>query len=379
MIIQDIKKTINSIKKDVERAVVGIKNDVISFFRTEEFINKCLNDLVHDEAYNRDHPVTSELDEQFQICLALAKLDIRVKRKEGFAHDPNVSADAILQDTRDFYQWLDRDVPDNRKLSPRIERLITTDCNVHLWDEWKVVREDGSVKNEDRARCLSRKRIGENQYENGHIFISTKPDIRNRKSVPHEFAHALGRGYWYDERHKSEELVEMVTVPIDLMSNQFFSEKYPDRKADYMRTQAIWYEQVCNEAKDSLADACFMKIAGGQMSVAEFNAKYRVIIGESRLANRCQNYKNNDFEPMHEYRYTIPNLVSFKVMQDFAQDRAGTIARLQDILEKETRLTTQQAFNILGINMTKQELVQNFASNYKKSLRQLNKEATIQK
>ena len=181
------------------------------------------------------------------------------------------------------------------------------------------------------------------------IFIYEDGDFRTIFSGPHEFAHSMSDRFIKDVDFTSQAMAELVPSIVDVFALELYGKRHPEHA--HIVAEAKKQALVSNvlKARQTLLEACVIKVMLGETTFEEVLAKYGHIFGPAMVSDCVEDIEKGDFNPLFEAKYVLPHVMAETLIEMFKQNPEETIKNIKILLTCDTKLTIEQAYDVLKL------------------------------
>lgn len=252
-------------------------------------------------------------------------------------------ADMIVDETLSFYADLDRICPELPLLSLAEKNMqyLTFEPNYSRLKPGELPRSACGISS---VTLPSGETVPKRE-----IFVYLDGDFRTIFSGAHEFAHSMSDRFLKLEYFKSNAVAELVPSIVDVFAPELFLQHHPEFAPQVAELKKLSLVNTVKKARQSLLEACVVKVMTGEMQLEDVMQKYSNIFNEQLISDCVSDIEQDLFKPMHEAQYVLPHVMAETLFDMFKQNPQETVKNIKSTLSCDTRLSLEEAYSVLRL------------------------------
>ena len=284
-----------------------------------------------------------ELFNYLDLIERVAFLDVSKIRVNRDLLKADYPKETIIKEVYDFYADLDAICPD-MPLLPIVEKnmqYLTFEPNYSRLKPGEIPRSSCGISSVVMPNGETRPLR--------EIFIYEDGDVRTIFSGPHEFAHSMSDSFLKLEKFRSNAVAELVPSIVDVFAPELYVKRHPEHAHIIAELQKQSLVTNVNKARQSLLEACVVKVMIGELKLEDVMAKYGSIFSPQMLNDCLSDIENDNFNPLGEAKYVLPHVMAETLLTMFKQNPEETVKNIKTVLGCDSRINLDQAYQLLHL------------------------------
>ncbi len=284
-----------------------------------------------------------ELFKYLDLIEKVAMLDISKINHDESILKMDLTQQAVIDEVYSFYSALDEICPDIPLLpiAQKNMQYLTFKPNYSRLKPGET----------PRSACGYHSEVLPNGKEETikEIFVYLDGDFRAIFSGPHEFAHSMSERFLNLKRFKSNAVAELIPSIVDVLAPELYLQQHPEHKQQIAALKKASLINNVKKARQTLLEACVIKVMTGEMQYADVVKKYPNLFSEGMIADCVSDIEKGLFKPLHEAQYVLPHVMAETVLEMFKHNPEETTKNIKTTLTCDTEISLEQAYSMLKL------------------------------